>query len=102
MSPIYCTIMVNNLEILKELLKLGANPNLTNNIISSFIQQIKITWKNIYNIFLLVKFNKYFGETQVYLCFEIDNYEAWHILLNNNEDCDISKKDVTTSLHLAA
>ena len=74
MSPIYCTIIVNNLEILKELLKLGANPNLTNNI----------------------------GETQVYLCFEIDNYEAWHILLNNNEDCDISKKDVTTSLHLAA
>ena len=72
-TPIYRSIISNNLEILKELLKLGANPNLTNNI----------------------------GETTVYLCVDIDNYEALEILLKYNADCNISKKDGTTPLHLA-
>ena len=73
-TPIYRSIIANNLEILVELLKLGANPNLTNNI----------------------------GETPLYLCIDIDNYEALNILLKNNADCNISKKDGTTPLHLAS
>ena len=72
-TPIYRSIIANNLEVLKELLKLGANPNLTNNI----------------------------GESPVYLCVDIDNYEALNILLKNNADCNISKKNGTTPLHLA-
>ena len=72
-TPIYRSIISNNLEVLKELLKLGANPNLTNNI----------------------------GETPVYLCVDINNYDALDILLKNNADCNISKKDGTTPLHLA-
>ena len=66
--PIYRSIIANNLEVLKELLKLGANPNLTNNI----------------------------GETPLYLSVDIDNYEAFNILIENNADCNISKKDGTT------
>ena len=73
-TPIYRSIIANNLEVLRQLLKLGANPNLTNNI----------------------------GETPVYLSVDIDNYDALIILLNNNADCNISKKDGTTPLHLAS
>ena len=73
-TPIYRSIIANNLDVLKQLLKLGANPNLTNNI----------------------------GETPVYLSVDIDNYDALIILLKNNADCNISKKDGTTPLHLAA
>ena len=73
-TPLYRSIIANNLEILKELLKFGADPNLTNNI----------------------------GETPLYLCVDIDNYEALNILLKHNADCNISKKDGTTPLHLAA
>ena len=72
-TPLYRSIIANNLEILKELLKYGADPNLTNNI----------------------------GETPLYLCVDIDNYEALDILLKNNADGNISKKDGTTPLHLA-
>ena len=44
-TPIYRAIIANNLNVLKELLKYGANPNLQNNI----------------------------GETPLYLCVDIDN-----------------------------
>ena len=47
-TPIYRAIIANNLNALKELLKFGANPNLQNNI----------------------------GETPLYLCVDIDNYDA--------------------------
>ena len=72
-TPIYRSIIANNLNVLSDLLKLGANPNLQNNI----------------------------GETPLYLCVDIDNYEAIIILLQKNADCNISKKDGTTPLHLA-
>ena len=52
-TPIYRSIIANNLNVLSDLLKLGANPNLQNNI----------------------------GETPLYLCVDIDNYEAIIILL---------------------
>ena len=72
-TPIYRSIIANNLNVLSDLLKLGANPNLQNNI----------------------------GETPLYLCVDIDNYEAINILLKNKADCNIPKKDGTTPLHLA-
>ena len=72
-TPVYRSIIANNLNVLSELLKLGANPNLQNSI----------------------------GETPLYLCVDIDNYEAINILLEKNADCNIPKKDGTTPLHLA-
>ena len=72
-TPIYRSIIANNLNVLSDLLKLGANPNLQNNI----------------------------GETPLYLCVDIDNYDAINILLKNKADCNIPKKDGTTPLHLA-
>ena len=72
-TPIYRSIIANNLNVLSDLLKLGANPNLQNNI----------------------------GETPLYLCVDIDNFEATTILLQKNADCNIQKKDGTTPLHLA-
>jgi len=72
-TPIYRSIIANNLNVLSELLKLGANPNLQNSI----------------------------GETPLYLCVDIDNFEAITILLAANADCNIPKKDGTTPLHLA-
>ena len=72
-TPTYRAIIANNLNVLKELLKYGANPNLQNNI----------------------------GETPLYLCVDIDNYDAIVILLEKNADCNISKKDGTSPLHLA-
>ena len=72
-TPVYRSIIANNLNVLSELLKLGANPNLQNSI----------------------------GETPLYLCVDIDNFEAITILLAANADCNIPKKDGTTPLHLA-
>ena len=72
-TPVYRSIIANNLNVLSDLLKLGANPNLQNNI----------------------------GETPLYLCVDIDNFEAITILLQNNADCNIPKKDGTTPLHFA-
>ena len=72
-TPIYRAIIANNINVLKDLLKFGANPNLQNNI----------------------------GETPLYLCVDIDNYDAILILLEKNADCNISKKDGTSPLHLA-
>ena len=72
-TPVYRSIIANNLNVLSDLLKLGANPNLQNNI----------------------------GETPLYLCVDIDNFEAITILLQNKADCNIPKKDGTTPLHFA-
>ena len=72
-TPVYRSIIANNLNVLSDLLKLGANPNLQNNI----------------------------GETPLYLCVDIDNFDAITILLQNNADCNIPKKDGTTPLHFA-
>ena len=73
-TPIYRSIIANNLEALNELLKLGSDPNIGNNL----------------------------GETPLYLCVDVDNYDALIILLQYNADTNISKRNGTTPLHLAA
>ena len=72
-TPIYRSIISNNLIILKELLDLGANVDIPNNM----------------------------NETPLYQCVEMDNYDAMIILLKYNCDCNISKKNGNTPLHLA-
>ena len=73
-TPIYRSIIANNLEALNELLKLGSDPNIGNNL----------------------------GETPLYLCVDVDNYDALIILLQYNADTNIPKRNGTTPLHLAA
>ena len=73
-TPIYRSVIANNLIALNELLKLGSDPNIGNNL----------------------------GETPLYLCVDIDNYDALIILLQYNADTNISKRNGTTPLHLAA
>ena len=72
-TPIYRSIISNNLIILKELLDLGANVDIPNNM----------------------------NETPLYQCVEMENYDAMIILLKYNCDCNISKKNGNTPLHLA-
>ena len=72
-TPIYRSIIANNLEALNELLKLGSDPNIGNNL----------------------------GETPLYLCVDVDNYDALIILLQYNADTNISKRNGITPLHLA-
>ena len=73
-TPIYRSIIANNLVALNELLKMGSDPNIGNNL----------------------------GETPLYLCVDVDNYDALIILLQYNADTNISKRNGTTPLHLAA
>ena len=73
-TPIYRSIIANNLLALNELLNLGSDPNISNNL----------------------------GETPLYLCVDIDNYDALIILLKYNADTNIAKRNGTTPLHLAA
>ena len=73
-TPIYRSIIANNLIALNELLNLGSDPNISNNL----------------------------GETPLYLCVDIDNYDALIILLQYNADTNIAKRNGTTPLHLAA
>ena len=73
-TPIYRSIIANNLIALNELLKMGSDPNIGNNL----------------------------GETPLYLCVDVDNYDALIILLQYNADTNISKRNGTTPLHLAA
>ena len=73
-TPIYRSIIANNLIALNELLKLGSDPNIGNNL----------------------------GETPLYLCVDVDNYDALIILLQYNADTNISKRNGITPLHLAA
>ena len=72
-TPIYRSIITNNLLALKELLKFGADPNIPNNL----------------------------GETPLYLCIDNQNFEMFCVLLENNVNCDIYKKNGNTPLHLA-
>ena len=72
-TPIYRSIIANNLIALNELLKLGSDPNITNNL----------------------------NETPLYLCVDIDNYDALIILLQYNADANIAKKNGNTPLHIA-
>ena len=59
-TPIYRSIISNNLIILKELLDLGANVDIPNNM----------------------------NETPLYQCVEMENYDAMIILLKYNCDCN--------------
>ena len=72
-TPIYCSIISNNLESLNELLKLGADPNIPNLL----------------------------NETPLYKSIEMENYDALIILLQYNTNCNICKKNGNSPLHLA-
>ena len=61
---IYRSVLTNNLIVLKELLELGANGNIANNM----------------------------NETPLYQSVEMENYDAMIILLKYNCDCNICKK----------
>ena len=71
-SPIYKSVMSNNKLALKELLKLGSDPNIPNNL----------------------------GETPLYLCIENDNYDLFKVLIENGADPNIQKRNGDTPLHL--
>ena len=73
-TPIYRSIIANNLIALSELLKLGSDPDIGNNL----------------------------GETPLYLCVDVDNYDALIILLQYNANTNIAKRNGTTPLHIAA
>ena len=72
-TPIYHSIISNNLILLKQLLELGANVNIPNNM----------------------------NETPLYQSIEMENYEAMIILLKYNCDCNISKNNGNSPLHIA-
>ena len=74
-TPIYRSIISNDLGALKDLLNFGGDPNIANNI----------------------------GETPLYLCVDTDNIEALKILLNNNPkpNCNLQKRNGETALHLS-
>ena len=66
-------ITSNNLDCLKQTLKNGIDPNVTNNR----------------------------NESLLYLCVDIENYEALAILLQYDANCDIANNNGNTPLHLA-
>ena len=72
-TPIYRALTANNLNALTELLNMGADPNIGNNL----------------------------KETPLYHCVETDNLDGLMILLNYNANCDIQKSNGMTPLHLA-
>ena len=74
-TPIYRSIISNDLGALKDLLNFGGDPNIANNI----------------------------GETPLYLCVDTDNIEALKILLSNNPkpNCNLQKRNGETALHLS-
>ena len=72
-TPIYLTILSNNIQALKELLTLGADLNIPNNL----------------------------NETPLYLSVKINNFDAFLILLKYNADCNIQNIKGDTPLHLA-
>ena len=72
-KKIQASIISNDLnELIKEL-KNGINPNSQNN----------------------------FGETPLFLCLNLDNLEAFKILLNYNSNCNIQRNDGNSPLHIA-
>ena len=72
-TPIYLTILSNNIQALKELLSLGADLNIPNNL----------------------------NETPLYLSVKINNFDSFLILLKYNPDCNIQNIKGDTPLHLA-
>ena len=72
-TPIYLAILSNNIQALKELLSLDANPNIPNNL----------------------------NETPLFLSVNISNYEAFLILMKYNSDCNIQNIKGDTPLHVA-
>ena len=72
-TPVYLSILSNNIIALNELLSLGANPNIPNNL----------------------------GETPLYLSVDKENYDSLIILLQYNIDVNHAKKNGNTALHLA-
>ena len=72
-TPIYLTILSNNIQALKELLTLGADLNIPNNL----------------------------NETPLYLSVKINNFDALLILLKYNADCNIQNIKGDIPLHLA-
>ena len=72
-KKILTSIISNDLTELMKDLKNGINPNIQNN----------------------------FGETPLFLCLNLNNLEAFKILLNNNANCNIQRNDGNSLLHLA-
>ena len=72
-KKIQASIISNDLKELIKELKNGINPNSQNN----------------------------FGETPLFLCLNLDNLEAFKILLNYNSNCNIQRNDGNSPLHLA-
>ena len=72
-TPIYRSVLANNIPALKELLELGGDPNICNSL----------------------------GETPLYLSVENQNYETLKILLEHNADPNIKKRNGNTPLHIA-
>ena len=72
-TPIHLSILSNNLISLKELLLLGANPNISNNS----------------------------GETPLHLCINNDNFNAFLFLLKYKAECNIQNKKGETPLHIS-
>ena len=70
---IQAAIISNDLNQLIQELKNGINPNCQNNV----------------------------GETPLFLCLNLDNCEAFIILLNYNANCNIQRNDGNSVLHLA-
>ena len=72
-KKILTSIISNDLTELMKDLKNGINPNIQNN----------------------------FGETPLFLCLNLNNLEAFKILLTNNANCNIQRNDGNSLLHLA-
>ena len=72
-TPVYSSILSEDIPALNDLLSLGANPNIPN----------------------------YLGETPLYLSVYKKNLDALVILLKYNADCNIPTKKGNTPLHLA-
>ena len=72
-SQIQSLIISNNLTKLEQELKKGINPNCKNNL----------------------------GETPLFLSYNLDNIDAFNLLLKYKADCNIQRNDGNTVLHLA-
>ena len=72
-SPLYLSVLSNNIPVLKELLSLDADINVTNNL----------------------------NETPLFLSVNINNYEAFLILIKNKADCNIQNIKGDSPLHIA-
>ena len=72
-TPIFSSILSNNILLLKKLLLSGANPNIPNNL----------------------------GQTPLHLCVNNNKYNEFLLLLKYNADCNIQNNRGDTPLHTA-